>query len=119
MITFIEYPPCSTCKKAKKWLNDESVSFMARHIVNDTPSYDELKQWIVYSKLPVKAFFNTSGNVYKSLNLKDKLVNMDDDEKILLLSQNGMLIKRPILVDQTHVIVGYSEEKYSKYFKKA
>jgi arsenate reductase (glutaredoxin) len=119
MALLIEYPPCSSCKKAKKWLNDESVSFKSRHIVEDTPSFDELKLWIIASKLPIKTFFNTSGNVYKAFNLKDKLANMSFDEKIMLLSQNGMLIKRPIFVDQTHVIVGFSEEKYREYFKKA
>ena len=110
---FIEYPKCSTCKKAKKFLIDNNMSFISRDIVNDTPTYDELKLWIEKSNLDIKKFFNTSGLKYKELNLKDKLITMNDDEKIKLLASNGMLIKRPLLIDENIILVGFNKEKWS------
>lgn len=110
---FIEYPKCSTCKKAKQFLIDNNMSFISRDIVNDTPTYDELKLWIEKSNLDIKKFFNTSGLKYKELNLKDKLITMNDDEKIKLLASNGMLIKRPLLIDENIILVGFNKEKWS------
>ncbi|MGN0973493.1 MAG: arsenate reductase family protein [Bacilli bacterium] len=110
---FIEYPKCSTCKKAKQFLINNNMSFISRDIVNDTPTYDELKLWIAKSNLDIKKFFNTSGLKYKELNLKDKLTTMNDDEKIKLLASNGMLIKRPLLIDDNIVLVGFNKEKWS------
>ena len=95
---FLEYPKCSTCKKAKKWLDENGVEYTDRHIKDDNPSYDELKQWYERSGLPLKRFFNTSGMLYKSMNLKDKLSDMSEEEQLRLLAQDGMLVKRPIIV---------------------
>ncbi|MFP4286907.1 MAG: arsenate reductase family protein [Candidatus Izemoplasmataceae bacterium] len=114
---FIEYPPCSTCKKAKKWLDQHHLTYKTRHIVDDTPTIDELTQWIKQSNLDIKKFFNTSGNVYKALNLKDKLDLMTFQEKIELLSSNGMLIKRPLLITDSHVFVGFKEKVYESLLK--
>ena len=95
---FLQYPPCSTCKKAKSWLDANGIAYTARHIKENNPSYEELKQWYASSGLPLKKFFNTSGLLYKELKLKDKLPLMTDDEKLALLASDGMLVKRPILV---------------------
>lgn len=111
---FVEYPKCSTCQKAKKWLESKNIKFEDRHIVEDTPSYDELKSWITKSRLDIKKFFNTSGLVYKNMNLKEKLNTMTEDEKIKLLASNGMLIKRPILVGENFVLVGFKELDWNK-----
>ena len=97
-ILFIEYPKCSTCQKAKKWLTENNIDFTQRNIVEETPSAEELREYIEKSGLDIKKFFNTSGLLYKSMNLKEKLNSMTDDEKIEILSQNGMLIKRPLLI---------------------
>ena len=109
---FIEYPKCSTCKKAKKWLEDNKIEFNDRHIVENTPTVEELKEWIKMSGKDIKKWFNTSGLKYKELNLKDKLPLMSDDEKIELLSTDGMLIKRPILVLENKVLIGFKEEEW-------
>lgn len=109
---FIEYPKCSTCQKAKKYLLQMEYAFEDRHIVEDTPTKEELKNWIDRSGLPIQKFFNTSGNLYKELHLKDTLPAMTEDEKITLLSQHGMLIKRPLLISDRHVAVGFKEETY-------
>lgn len=111
---FVEYPKCSTCKKAKKFLEMNQLSFTDRHIVDEAPSTDELKAWIAMSGLPIKKFFNTSGNVYKSENIKDKLPTMSDEEQIGLLGSNGMLVKRPIIVKGKVVLVGFKEDEWKE-----
>lgn len=111
---FVEYPKCSTCQKAKKWLENKNVDFEARHIVENTPTAEELKDWIAKSGLEIKRFFNTSGLVYKNMNLKEKLDEMSDDEKINLLASNGMLIKRPLLIGENLVLVGFREKEWEK-----
>ncbi len=113
-VLFIEYPKCSTCIKAKKTLLSLPIEFEDRHIVENTPSYDELKKWWKQSNQPLKKFFNTSGKLYKEMNLKEKLPNMSEDEQIQLLSQNGMLIKRPLLITENEVIIGFKEDNYIK-----
>lgn len=113
---FIEYPKCSTCQKAKKWLEDKQVDFEARHIVENTPTKEELKDWMARSGLEQKRFFNTSGLVYKSMNLKEKLETMTEEEKIELLAQNGMLIKRPLLVCEEFVLIGFRESEWAEKF---
>lgn len=109
---FIEYPKCSTCQKAKKWLEDNKIEFTARNIVEETPTSKELTEWISKSGLDIKKWFNTSGLQYKSLNLKDKLLIMNDKEKIELLASNGMLIKRPLLISDKGIFAGFKEENW-------
>mgnify|MGYP004506717953 FL=1 len=111
-ILFIEYPKCSTCQKAKKWLTENNIDFTQRNIVEETPSAEELREYIEKSGLDIKKFFNTSGLLYKSMNLKEKLNSMTDDEKIEILSQNGMLIKRPLLIGDNFALPGFKEDKY-------
>ena len=111
---FIQYPPCSTCQKAKKWLDEHNISYTDRHIKEDKPSYEELKLWYEQSGLPLKKFFNTSGLLYKSLNLKDKLPTMTDEEQLQLLSTDGMLVKRPIVVTEDAVLVGFKEAQWQQ-----
>lgn len=115
MVNFIQYPRCSTCVKAKKFLESNQITFNNRHIIDDKLSKEELEFLIHKSGLPIKKFFNTSGVVYKELNLKDKINSMTDDEKILLLSSNGKLVKRPILELEDTVIVGFKEEEYKNH----
>lgn len=110
---FIQYPKCSTCKKAKKWLEENNIKFEDRNIVEETPTVKELTEWIERSRQDIKKWFNTSGLKYKELNLKDKLVIMSDKEKIELLASNGMLIKRPILVSDKEIFTGFKEEKWN------
>lgn len=114
MIKFIEYPKCSTCKKAKKFLEDHNIEFSTRHIVEDKLSADELKTLWKKSGLPLKRFFNTSGMLYREMNLKDKIPTMSEDEQLELLSTNGMLVKRPILVTDDTVCVGFKEDTYKE-----
>ena len=95
---FIWYPKCSTCQKAKKWLNSHEIEYTERHIVEENPTYDELKEWHQKSGLPLKKFFNTSGMLYKEMKLKDRLPEMSEDEQLKLLATNGMLVRRPLLV---------------------
>jgi arsenate reductase len=109
---FIEYPKCSTCKKAKKHLESLGVEFEDRHIIEDNPTAEELKGWITQSGLPVKKFFNTSGVKYREMGLKDKLSNMSDEDMIQLLSTDGMLVKRPLLIDGERVLVGFKEAEW-------
>ncbi len=109
---FIEYPKCSTCKKARKHLENAGVDFESRHIVEENPTAEELKDWIETSGYPVKKFFNTSGMKYRELGLKDKLPEMSDDDKIELLASDGMLVKRPILIDGDRVLVGFKEKEW-------
>ena len=107
-VLFLEYPKCSTCKKAKKWLEDNSVEFTDRHIKEENPTAEELSEWHKKSGLPLKKFFNTSGQSYRSLGLKDKLPTLSLDEAVELLASDGMLIKRPILIKDGKVLqVGY------------
>ena len=112
MVLFIEYPRCSTCQKAGKWLREHSVEYQDRHIVEDRPTEEELKTWIQTSGLPVKKFFNTSGKKYKELGLKDRLPSMSDGEQIALLATDGMLVKRPLLVGDGFVIPGFKEKEW-------
>ena len=115
---FIEYPKCSTCKRAKDWLQKNNIDFEDRHIVESTPTKEELKKWINMSDKEIKSFFNTSGILYKSMNLKEKLKDMSDEEKIELLSSNGMLIKRPILITEDEkVLVGFKENEWIENIK--
>ena len=117
---FLEYPPCSTCKKAKAWLDGHGVAYTARHIKEDNPTYEELKQWLEVSGLPVKKFFNTSGLVYKSLELKDKLPAMSVDEQLRLLATDGMLVKRPFVVtDSGRVLTGFKEKEWEDALRKS
>lgn len=111
---FIYYPKCSTCIKAKKWLDEEGVKYTERHIVEENPSFDELKEWWEKSGLPLKKFFNTSGMLYKEMQLKDKLPRMSEEEQLKLLSTNGMLVKRPIVVKGKTVLVGFKEAEWSE-----
>ena len=111
---FLLYPPCSTCQKAKKWLDDHGVTYTARHIKEENPSYEELKHWYAISGLPLKRFFNTSGLLYKALGLKDKLPTMTEDEQLRLLATDGMLVKRPLIItDDEVVLTGFKEDEWS------
>ena len=111
---FLEYPACSTCQKAKKWLDAHALSYTARHIRDEKPSYGELKCWHSASGLPLKKFFNTSGQLYKSLSLKDKLPEMSEEEQLQLLAGDGMLVKRPLLIlDSGKVLVGFKETDWA------
>ena len=110
---FIEYPKCSTCKKAKKHLEELGVSFEDRHIVEENPTKEELTEWIAVSGYPVKKFFNTSGMKYRELGLKDRLPQMTDEEKIELLATDGMRVKRPLLIDGDRILVGFKEAEWT------
>ena len=114
---FICYPKCSTCKKAKKWLDEHNVEYTERHIVENNPTYDELKEWFNKSGLPIKRFFNTSGLLYKEMKLKDKLPTMSEDEQLQLLATNGMLMKRPLIVGENIVLTGFKENEWSEAIK--
>lgn len=109
---FLQYPPCSTCQKAKKWLDDHGIEYTARHIKEDNPTADELRGWVARSGLPLKRFFNTSGLVYKNLGLKDKLPTMTEDEQLALLASDGMLVKRPLLVGDDFVLPGFKQAEW-------
>ncbi|UWO12055.1 arsenate reductase family protein [Blautia hansenii DSM 20583] len=111
---FVEYPKCSTCQKAKKWLVENQVEFEERHIVEDNPSKEELKAWYEKSGLPLKRFFNTSGMKYKELKLKDKLPAMTEEEQLELLASDGMLVKRPVLVGNDFVLTGFKEKEWTE-----
>lgn len=112
---FLEYPPCSTCKKARRWLEDHGLSYTARHIKEDNPTYEELKHWLETSGLPVKKFFNTSGLLYKSLELKNKLPAMSVEEQLCLLATDGMLVKRPVVVTEDgRVLTGFRETEWEE-----
>ena len=109
---FVHYPKCSTCKKAMNWLDEHNVEFDQRHIVEDNPTIDELRLWHKMSDLPLQRFFNTSGMLYRDMGLKDKLPNMSEDEMYKLLASNGMLVKRPLLVLDDTVLVGFKEKEW-------
>lgn len=114
---FIEYPKCSTCQKAKKWLQEQVVTFTDRHIKEDKPTKEELKEWHEKSGMDIKKFFNTSGMLYKDLKLKDRLPEMSLEEKYELLSTDGMLVKRPLLVTNKGVLTGFKPEEWEKLLK--
>lgn len=109
---FIEYPKCSTCQKAKKWLEENNIEFIDKNIIEETPNINELSEWINKSGLEIRKWFNTSGLKYKELNLKEKIATMSDEEKIKLLASDGMLIKRPILVTDKIVLIGFKEQEW-------
>ena len=113
---FIQYPPCSTCQKAKKWLDGKGIAYTDRHIKENNPTYEELKAWYEKSGLPLKKFFNTSGLVYKSLGLKDKLPTMTEDEQLQLLATDGMLVKRPLVIGDDFVLTGFREKEWEEKF---
>lgn len=116
---FICYPKCSTCQKAKKWLEEHNIEYTERHIAEDNLSYEELKEWYGRSGLPLKKFFNTSGLLYKEMQLKDKLPTMSDEEQLKLLATNGMLVKRPLLVKDDTVLVGFKEAEWNQKLNQA
>ena len=109
---FIEYPNCSTCKKAKRWLENNNIDFIDRNILKETPTFEELDLWIKISNKDIKRYFNTSGLVYGKMNLKDNLNNRSYEEKLKLLWSNGMLIKRPVLIIKDDILVGFKEEEW-------
>ncbi len=111
---FIQYPRCSTCQKAKKWLEDNQIAYEDRHIVECNPTEAELKDWVVRSGLPLKKFFNTSGMKYKELQLKDKLPEMTEEQQIALLATDGMLVKRPIIVGQDIILIGFKQSEWEQ-----
>lgn len=114
---FLEYPKCSTCKKAKNWLESNGVEFEDRHIVENNPTADELKTWYEKSGFPLKKFFNTSGLKYKELGLKDKLPDMTEEEQINLLATDGMLVKRPLVIGDDFVLIGFKEAQWAEKLK--
>lgn len=114
---FIHYPKCTTCQKAKKWLDAHNIAYTDRHIAEEKPSFDELKEWHAKSGLPRKRFFNTSGLLYKEMQLKDKLPAMSEEEQLKLLATNGMLVKRPLVIDGERVLVGFKEAEWAETLK--
>lgn len=117
MIKFICYPRCTTCQKAKKWLDDNKIQYELRDIKEDNPSFEELSAWYEISGLSLKKFFNTSGLLYKSMELKDKLPSMSEEEQLKLLATDGMLVKRPLVIGKDFVLVGFKESEWSKILK--
>ena len=114
MILFIEYPKCSTCQKAKKWLEEHRIAYQDRHIKEENPTAEELRGWHKKSGLPLKKFFNTSGMLYKSMELKDKLPGMSEEEQYELLGTDGMLVKRPLIVGEDFVLTGFREKEWEE-----
>ena len=112
MVTFICYPKCTTCQKAKKWLDDNKIEYELRDIKLNNPGVEELSQWYRTSNKPLKKFFNTSGLLYKSMELKNRLPSMSDDEMLSLLATNGMLVKRPLLICDGRVLIGFKEQEW-------
>lgn len=113
-VLFLEYSRCTTCKRAKAWLEEAGVDFVDRPIVEENPTVEELKEWHAKSGLPLKRFFNTSGLVYKDLHLKDKLPTMSEEEQFALLATNGMLVKRPLIIGEDFVLVGFREKEWER-----
>ncbi len=111
---FLEYPPCSTCKKAKQWLDKHQISYTDRHIKEDNPTYEELKVWYEKSGLPLRRFFNASGVLYRTMNLKDTLPTMSEEEQLRLLATDGMLVKRPICVSENRILLGFRESEWEQ-----
>ncbi len=118
MVTFICYPKCTTCKKAQQWLEDNGIEYTLRNIKEDNPTADELRVWYSKSGQPLKKFFNTSGLLYKSMELKTKLPDMSEEEMIALLSTDGMLVKRPLLIAEVTVLIGFKEVQWAECFNK-
>ena len=116
MIEFICYPKCTTCQKAKKWLDDNKIEYELRDIKEDNPSFEELSVWYKVSGLPLKKFFNTSGLLYKSMELKDKLPTMSEEEQLKLLATEGMLVKRPLVIGEDFVLIGFKESEWTGNF---
>lgn len=114
---FVQYPKCTTCIKAKKWLDENNIDYQSRHIKEENPTYEELKMWHQKSNLPLKKFFNTSGALYKSLNLKEKLPLMNEEEMLRLLASDGLLVKRPIAISEDKVLVGFKVQEWEESFK--
>ena len=117
LMLFVEYPKCTTCQKAKKWLDENKIEYEDRHIKEKNPTIDELKEWHKKSGLPLKKFFNTSGLLYKELKLKDKLPTMSEEEQYELLASDGMLVKRPIIVKDDKILVGFKAETWETVLK--
>ncbi len=117
MIKFLCYPKCTTCQKAKSWLEENKIEYDLRDIKENNPTLDEIKEWHKMSGLPLKRFFNTSGLLYKSLNLKEKLLTMTEEEQYELLSTDGMLVKRPLVIGGNFVLVGFKEKEWIEEFK--
>ena len=116
-MVFVCYPKCTTCQKAKAWLDANGVTYIARHIKEENPTYDEMKQWYEASGLPLKKFFNTSGLLYKSLNLKDRLPDMTEEEQLRLLATDGMLVKRPLVITDNTILTGFREKEWEEKLK--
>lgn len=114
---FLEYNRCGTCRKAKKWLDEQQIAYMDRPIIDNPPTLEELESWIKRSGLPIKRFFNTSGVLYKELGLKDKLPGLTDQEMIALLATDGKLVKRPLWIDENRVLVGFKSEEWESLLK--
>lgn len=114
---FICYPKCTTCQKAQKWLEDNGIAYELRNIKEENPTMNELTRWVEKCKIPVRKLFNTSGLLYKSLSLKNKLANMSDEEQLSLLATDGMLVKRPILVSDNQILIGFKETEWQKLNK--
>lgn len=113
---FLEYPKCSTCKKAKKWLDEHGIAYDDRHIVEENPTQEEIKTWYEKSGLPLKRFFNTSGMKYRELKLKDRLPEMSEEEQIEILASDGMLVKRPLVIDDDFILIGFKEQQWKETF---
>ena len=114
MLNFICYPKCTTCQKAKKWLDEKGAEYELRDIKTENPTFEELEKWYKMSGLPLKKFFNTSGLLYKSMELKDKLPIMSEEEQLKLLSSDGMLVKRPLLIGEDFVLTGFREKEWEE-----
>ncbi len=114
---FIEYPKCTTCQKARKWLDENGIKYESRHIKEDNPTYDELTEWYNRSGLPLKRFFNTSGMLYKSMGLKDKLDTMSEEEQLKLLATDGMLVKRPLIISDNMILTGFRQKEWEEKLK--
>lgn len=117
MLKLICYPKCSTCRKAENWLKEHSVTYEYRDISDDNPTFEELNEWYERSGLPVKKLFNTSGRLYKEMNLKDRIPSMSEEEALKLLATDGMLVKRPVAVSENHVFFGFKEDNYNEFLK--
>ncbi|MDO5425239.1 MAG: arsenate reductase family protein [Eubacteriales bacterium] len=116
-VLFVEYPKCTTCQKAKKWLDSHEVAYTDRHIKEENPSAEELREWLGKSGQPLKKFFNTSGLKYKELHLKERLPELTDEEKIALLAEDGMLVKRPLVIGEDFVLIGFREKEWEERLK--
>ncbi|WP_291259304.1 arsenate reductase family protein [Fusobacterium sp.] len=116
-VLFINYPKCSTCINARKWLEENKIYFESRHIVENNPTKEELKKYIALSGLSAKKFFNTSGILYREMNLKEKLTTASEDEMIEILSSNGMLVKRPLVISDKGILIGFKKDKWEEFFK--